>query len=722
MPVPEEEQAEATAVRQALARGVVDGHTLDRALRERERSGSSLIGLLAGAIPPERSAELERLGSEARAARSPALPTAAPDAVGPYAIRDELGRGGMGVVYRARHPRLERDVALKVLVRGCDADAVGRERFAREVRAAARLHHPAIVAVQDVGEAQGLPYLVMDLVQGESLADRIKRTGPLDPAEAARITARLAEAVDYAHQHGILHRDLKPGNVMLTAQGAPLLTDFGLAKLADAAESLTRTGVFPGTPSYMAPEQLGHEGGALGRPTDVYGLGATLYDLLTGEPAFSGPTLQVLAQVACLAPAPPSSRRPGLDPDLDAVVLTCLEKDPDRRYPTAAALAADLDRYLAGEPVRARPRGPLRRAARRLAGSPGALSAALVLAAGVGAAVGVVADAGPAAAPAAEASPPASPAGAPTPGGPLLAAVERVDFGAVVDALAAGGEPAPATITALAERVAAAAADLERAADDAGAGDPAVVAAAQADRLGPTRLAQARLAALALERLAPPADATAVAALGAYLAAERDPDRARPVSRALERIGGPEAERLRAAAPDLARPTPPAEAAQWIARGRRYLDASRWRPAEQAFDAALERDPDAVEALVGRSVARRRREALTGALADADRALQLAPDRAAAYRARAECLVEVGDPRGAIADFDRCLALAPDDGPARMLRATPRLTFDDRAGAIADLERALESGGLDRERAIGARVLLQQLRAGGLPSPRRDAR
>lgn len=276
--------------------------------------------------------------------------------LGAFVVEDELGRGGMGIVVRARHGQLGHSVALKVLSAGQDASPAQRERFAREATAAARLRHPGIVPIHDVGQEGALTYLVMDLVQGESLAERLEREGPLPPEVAARAVRDAALAIHCAHEHMILHRDIKPGNIMIRTQDEQVLvTDFGLAKLLDTQqEEFTRSGHILGTPAYMAPEQAASQ--QVDWRSDVYGLGATLYDLLVGEPPFTGEgALEIILQSARGDPVAPSRRRPEVSPDLETICLKALERQPDHRYPTCAALAKDLDRYLGHESIQARP-------------------------------------------------------------------------------------------------------------------------------------------------------------------------------------------------------------------------------------------------------------------------------------------------------------------------------------------------------------------------------
>ena len=274
--------------------------------------------------------------------------------VASYELRKELARGGMGAVYLAYHPRLKREVALKVMLAGRDASAKQLARFQREAEAAGRLQHPGIVAVHDVGQDQGLHYLVMDLVDGPSLDRVIRDEGPLPLRRAAEITRTLAEALGYAHSRAILHRDMKPANVLLDPEGRAQITDFGLAKNLDVEDELTKTGAIMGTPAYMPPEQARGDAQAIDRRADVYSLGATLYAMLTGKAPFKGKPVKVIYQVLRVEPTPPGKLRPDLDRDLETICLRCLEKDPARRYGTAQALADDLGRYLAHEPIHAR--------------------------------------------------------------------------------------------------------------------------------------------------------------------------------------------------------------------------------------------------------------------------------------------------------------------------------------------------------------------------------
>ena len=267
---------------------------------------------------------------------------------------EEIGRGGMGVVFRGIDRRFGREVAVKRLLRGESASSADVARFNHEARAMGCLQHPNIVTIYDSFEHQGQPHLVMEYVPGTTLAKRLA-AGPLPALDAAGLLAPVARAIQYLHERGVLHRDLKPSNILIDGLGRPLVSDFGLAKQVDAGESLTQSGAVLGTPSYMAPEQAAAGRGAVGPASDVYGLGAILYQMLTGRPPFQAASpLDTILLLLEQEVVPPRVINPKANADLEMVALKCLQKDPKQRYASASGLAGDLEAFLAGEPVSAR--------------------------------------------------------------------------------------------------------------------------------------------------------------------------------------------------------------------------------------------------------------------------------------------------------------------------------------------------------------------------------
>jgi predicted Ser/Thr protein kinase len=312
--------------------------------------------------------------SQAAAAKLPNLPS--------YEIVRELGRGGMGVVYLARQLSLKRLVALKMLLAGQQASPAQRLRFEAEMESIARLQHPNLVQIFEVGEHEGRPFFAMEYVDGGSLQDQLASRPPV--RKVAELLEVVSRAIHAAHQRGVIHRDLKPANVLLTADGTPKISDFGLARRMDVVNGPTPSKQVMGTPSYMSPEQATGHSRQAGPATDIYSLGAILYELLTGRPPFQGDTsIQVLYQVVSAEPVLPRRLQPGIAVELETICLKCLEKSPNQRYPSAAALADDLHRFLAAEPIQARPIGWWRRAAKWARRRPATAASLAVVAVGL---------------------------------------------------------------------------------------------------------------------------------------------------------------------------------------------------------------------------------------------------------------------------------------------------------------------------------------------------
>jgi len=325
-------------------------------------SGTSTCPVCGAALPPDAPKGfcprcLYRAGLEATPPSEVGGDSALPSArdFGDYELLEEIGHGGMGVVYRARQKSLNRIVALKVLLFGPHASVESVKRFRAEAVATAALQHPNIVAIHEVGFCSGQHYIVMDFVEGQPLSALI-RGSPLPARRAASYVKAVAEAMHYAHERGILHRDLKPANVLIDASDQPRVTDFGLAKRLEGDSDLTVSGQLLGSPNYMPPEQATGKRGRLGRRSDVYALGAILYHALTGRPPFLGEGMaETVQQVLNAEPVSPRLLNPGVPQDLETVCLRCLEKEPGKRYATAQMLAEELGRYLEGKPVHARP-------------------------------------------------------------------------------------------------------------------------------------------------------------------------------------------------------------------------------------------------------------------------------------------------------------------------------------------------------------------------------
>lgn len=304
---------------------------------------------LAEELGPE--ADLDTMVTDSRSA----LFEEPPSSIGDYKVLEELGRGGMGIVYKAWQQSLDREVAIKMLLIGAAAGQQERARFLQEAVAAARLDHSAIVPVHEVGEHEGQLYFIMKYISGTNLAKRLQ-SGPLEPIEAVKLMIPICQGVAEAHCHDILHRDLKPSNILIDEQGNPYITDFGLAKhLTSIEESLTETGAIIGTPGYLSPEQASAGQREVGKTSDIYSLGAILYSLLTGRPPFQGVTpVQTILMVSEQEAVPPRVLNPNVDPDLQLIVMKCLQKPQDLRYRSVNDLERDLRAWLNHDPISAR--------------------------------------------------------------------------------------------------------------------------------------------------------------------------------------------------------------------------------------------------------------------------------------------------------------------------------------------------------------------------------
>ncbi len=554
--------------------------------------------------------------------------------VGPYTLGEPLGRGGMGMVFRAVDLRTGAEVALKVLTA---TDEQARKRLVREARALERLVHPNVVKILEAGEERGRPWIAVELVPGGSLEARLERLGPLPPAAAAQVALGVARALVHAHGLGVLHRDVKPGNVLLATNGEVKLGDFGLAGFhADLGVSkLTQAGALAGSPGWWAPEQA--TGAEVGPATDVYGLGATLYAALTGRPPIEGESFQeVLVATAEVDPAPP-----GVDATLDAVALRCLQKAPGDRYRSVEEVAAELERWLEGTPDVAPPRS------RRLVVALGGLA---LVAVGAGAV-------------AATRSPPPRPTPAPTPAPSPATRGPGPDRRAEVEALR---EQAMALFDRRELEAAIALLDSAVALDPRSAG-------AHADRA----LALLRSGGLARGR----ADADAAVALDPFLPlAWSRRSKARLV---VDDYAGALADAC--VAVGLA----PKSARHLADRGIVFTCLGAMSQASADFDAALAMDPTCAVAWELRGSQRTERGDHAGALLDLDRAIALDPLGADAFAVRGVVRSQLNDLAGALSDLDRAIALDPRHLEAHLNRGALRALQGQAEAALADYDRAV---------------------------------
>ena len=615
--------------------------------------------------------------------------------LGQYRILGEIARGGMGVLYRGVDPVLQRDVAIKALSAGRFATQEQRERFVREARALAKVRHPNVVGVHQAGEHQGVPYLVMDFVRGEDLQTRIRRSGPLSPPEVVELGRCLADALQHAHEQGVLHRDVKPANVLLTPEGKALLTDFGLSRsvLPPGDDALSQTGVFLGTPGYCPPEQVEGERARIGPPADVYGLGATLYAALTGLAPYEATSYATLLDAVREPPAPPSSLVAGIDAHLEAVCLRCLRHEPEARYPSARALS------LALEGCKSAPFGS---GGRVWGVALGALGLALALGAGAGVAFWL--------------------------GGPEGVTAAAPEPASVAEPVAGSHESQDATPFALPvappelytpdlrrwleaqdweERVTAAEADLQRGTDPTARRrllEALAGRATLASRQGKPWPAVADFRRC-LE-LDPGADAWKVyATLGSIYNNERQHhDALEALGRALQlNPSHRESYVTRAsirytvglyaeAQLDFTQALGlgPPEAQLFLGRGMVRDALKDAGGAIEDYSQALNLKPDSHEAKLNRGLARAKQGDVPGALEDLDQVTAALPDFAEGWAARGVVHVHAGDLRRALADFDRCLELQPRDIRILLQRGEARARLGDFERAREDFVAARE--------------------------------
>ncbi len=585
------------------------------------------------------------------------MPSSGTGKIGRYELEGELGRGGMAVVYRARDPALGRDVAIKVLPEDSSSEQRLR-RFEREARTSAQLRHPSIVAVHEAGLHEGRPYLVMELVPGENLERALSRGLPL--RHRVEIVRDVARALEHAHEHGVIHRDVKPGNVLVDREGRAHLTDFGLARSVSGSDRVTLAGEIVGTLAYMAPEQLAGEGDALGPACDVYSLGALLYRVLAGRPPFArAAAVSLMKSVLLDAPARPSELDPSVPRELEEVALRCLAKKPDGRYARAEDVALELDRFLEAGPATVAGTRP---------GSKGiAFALALVLLAGGGAAI-LASSGEPGPAPAPEA--PRGTTSAPGRERPRATAAAVASSTARSDALD------------LAKR-----ARERREEGDSGG---AISLCTQAIELDPSCASAFWVRSLARSTQGDGEGAFA----DASRAIELEPSNAACwLARGQARKHrGESAANLDAEVADASRAIElePSLEKAWILRGQARVRKHENDLAIADFTRAIELDAQDASAWTNRGLARKGADDVEGAEADQTRAIELAPEKDYVWFNRSLVRARKLDYDGAIADLTRALEIAPRDGEYWYSRGFCHYRKGDFPKAIADFNRSLE--------------------------------
>jgi tetratricopeptide (TPR) repeat protein/predicted Ser/Thr protein kinase len=618
---------------------------------------------------------------------------ATPEVIGKYELREELGRGGMGIVYRAYDRVLKRSVALKMINDPKRAGGKLLKRFTQEASIIARLHDPRLVPIFEVGEYEKKPYFVMELIEGRSL-QRLLREETVPGRRVAEIVREVALALKHAHENGIIHRDVKPENILIDSSGNPRLMDFGLAIDEETEERFTAPGAILGTPEYMSPEQAAGATSELTEATDIYALGAILYHALVGKPPFQATEMhRVIYKVITLEPTPPRRLDPKIHQDLETITLRCLMKEPTRRYLTAEEVADELGRYLAGEPIVARPQGSIERAWRRARRYRGFVIAFLLLLILVGM------------------------------GGAFLDDMRRRDNAKALEELraekeraaraAAQAESEKARATIEEARTALAGNEFQRALDAANRAvelDPksadawAVRATARfrtTDRQGALDDAaraieldpRCSLAWITRASVESNKHETEAAIADANRALEIDPKDGRAYHvRGCARFNAGDVEGALGDA-TKAIELKPKEAGAWLLRASARLNTREYDGAIEDATRGIELEPTDAHGWQARGAARAMRAKkgdLESAVEDLSRAIAMLPGEAEFWMLRAIAKARLGEDEGVIQDCTKALELDPRNAQTWTVRAHSRLNLKDLEGARSDFRRFLE--------------------------------
>jgi len=683
----------------------------------RDRWVAMLKGEPSMASTPSPAAALDTIAEAGAAAGRAWVPlgvqTAATGELKPidqnrYQVQQELGRGGMGVVYKAWDNDLKRTVAIKSMIGDRAPGSLGLSRFHREALACARLRHPHIVQLHDVGTWRGAPCLVMDYIEGPTLSAWVRSLSDFNRTILDRglgIVLQVVEAVAYAHRQGVVHRDIKPENVLIDLEGNAYLTDYGLAREIGSQEHVTQTGAVVGTPVYMSPEQAGGATDASHTLTDVYSLGAVLYNVATGKPPFQGENIAaVIYQVIHTEPIAPCKTFPWIPPDVATIIQKCMDKEPARRYATAEDLAEDLRRYLKGEPIHAVPLGMTTRVFRRARKHPLVTASLLGGTLALATAIAWAVEAGVAAEHARREQERAIAEQDRIEGrrGKSRERVGRAQLTRPEEALPLYGEALeldPANVEALLGRAGAL--------RGLGRSDPALTDCDAALRLAPDSVPALLLrGAILRDDLGRIDDAVR----DFRRVSELDPTTdAGLIALALVRAQAGAADEALALLEQAAERNP-RNAETWLARARIRRQGKDLARALQEASQAVALRPDAAEAYEVRAQVRLALRDRARALEDANRMVDLAPQNPAGWRLRASIRSESGDVDAALADLERAVALRPDDVDLRATRLKLHLGRRDIHAALADLDEIVKRKPGDRTARIDRAKLL--VRAG----------